>query len=460
KKGIQFIAESEGGKIIEGQYIPKGMVYFGTDKGERKSTGSYYTPEYIVDYIVSNTVGEKLKELTTEFEKENNQLITDINTAFDVEEKESLNNLLEEQLLNFVKEKILKLSILDPAMGSGHFLVNATNQVANQITTFINSFNLQSNQISSTIYWRRRVVENCIYGVDLNPLAVELAKLSLWILSMAKDSHLSFLNHHLKCGNSLIGTKISDIGIYPGYVRNRKSKKEITLFEQDPNFKKAVETVIDDYLAIEERETITKDDIDFKKELLYEIDEALKPYKNVCDFHTSVYFNNNIDESEYFKRIKNFNQVQAEPNNYFNWELEYPEILITGDSFDCILGNPPWGVDFSFDEKDFLMEKHDEVHERTPDSFNYFMHLFYNYLNESSYLGYIIPSVFLFQSEYSTARKYYLTKKAYKSIINCGDNVFDVIAPCCIIIFHPNFSEKFNYLDLRDITRENKALAL
>ena len=227
KKEIRFIPVSQGGKIIQGKYIPKGSVYFGADKGERKSTGSYYTPEYIVDYIVTNTVTEKLKELKKDFTDNNRGVLDSLNKALNDDEQKSISQLLSDKLDGFVKNKILKLSVLDPAMGSGHFLVNATNQITNFLMEFYNEFGIYSAIETSAKSIRRRVVENCIYGVDLNPLAVELAKLSLWILSMAKDAPLSFLNHHLKQGNSLIGARIDDIGNYP----LAKTKIKDTLFD-------------------------------------------------------------------------------------------------------------------------------------------------------------------------------------------------------------------------------------
>src|SRR5439155_22288141 len=72
-------------------------------------------------------------------------------------------------------------------------------------------------------YWRRRVVESCIYGVDLNPLAVELAKLSLWLTTIAADQPLDFLDHHLCCGNSLIGAQLKELGYVPAWKRKKEA---------------------------------------------------------------------------------------------------------------------------------------------------------------------------------------------------------------------------------------------
>ena len=109
-------------------------------------------------------------------------------------------------------------------MGSGHFLVAAAEYIARYVVglglvrrkrgrTDASAIGHQLSAISRTdlAYWRRRVAQACIYGVDLNPLAVELAKLSLWLATVSKDKPLSFLDHHLRCGNSLIGARVADL---------------------------------------------------------------------------------------------------------------------------------------------------------------------------------------------------------------------------------------------------------
>ncbi len=80
-------------------------------------------------------------------------------------------------------------------MGSGHFLVEATEYIARFIVENVSPE--ETTRETDLAYWKRRVVQSCIYGVDLNPLAVELAKLSLWLSTVARDRPLSFLDHHL-----------------------------------------------------------------------------------------------------------------------------------------------------------------------------------------------------------------------------------------------------------------------
>src|SRR5208337_3083928 len=111
--------------------------------------------------------------------------------------------------------------ILDPAMGSGHFLVGATEFLAGQLLRAI-EMDLEAGRLDEsetdhcTPDWaKREVVSNCIYGVDVNELAVELAKVSLWLTTISKDKPLNFLDHHLKCGNSLVGANIVDLAWLP-----------------------------------------------------------------------------------------------------------------------------------------------------------------------------------------------------------------------------------------------------
>ncbi|GAP18882.1 Eco57I restriction-modification methylase domain-containing protein [Levilinea saccharolytica] len=383
KGRIQFIPASQGGKLLVGHYIKTGDVYFAGDPSERKSTGSFYTPEYIVDYIVRNTVGNKLKELKETFLKEQQSNLEAYQQAMDDNERTALGALLEENTLDFVRERVLKLSVLDPAMGSGHFLVNATNLISNFVTEILNEVDVQGNLESGTRNWRRWVVENCIYGVDINPLAVELAKLSLWILSMAKNQPLSFLNHHLKCGNSLVGARLEEIGNYP-FSSAKKEPRQLHLFEQDPDFKAAVETVILKSRQIAGKASASLDDVREKKVWLEEIEQILEGYKSICDMHTSLYFGNNVEESQYTRIIQQKDFILARIVNssdqYFHWELEFPEVFLrikNGNhenicGFDAVIGNPPWGSKLTTPEKSFLKESYEEIDSSTPNSFAYF----------------------------------------------------------------------------------------
>lgn len=402
KGKIQFIPASNGGKLVVGHFIKAGEVYFAGDPSERKSTGSYYTPEYIVDYIVRNTVGEKLKEMKDAFFTEQLPTMEAHKGAMDEDERQALSNLLEDRTLAFIREKVLALSVLDPAMGSGHFLVNATNLVSNFITEILNELDITCKLESNTGYWRRWVVENCIYGVDLNPLAVELAKLSIWILSMAKDQPLSFLNHHIKCGNSLIGARLEEIGNYP-FSTIKKELHQLHLFDLDPDFKAAVEDVILKSSQIAGKASSCLDDVRVKKVWLEEIEQILDYYKIICDLHISLFFGNNIEEAQYKEIVqqKNYYQVRSnnEVNRYFHWELEFPDIFITNCGFSCIVCNPPY--DTIKENKYFNSQKM----AGTSNLFSHFIGKAISINQDNGTIGFVVPLSFTNGSSYEKVRQ-------------------------------------------------------
>jgi len=388
KGKIQFLPASKGGKLTVGHYIKAGEVYFAGDPSERKSTGSYYTPEYIVDYIVRNTVGEKLKELKSNFLNEQRSNLEAFANSVDEDERNLLRKLLVENVLVFIHEKVMRLSVLDPAMGSGHFLVNATNYLSNAVTEILNELAIEDRLESSTTYWRRWIVENCIYGVDLNPLAVELAKLSLWILSMAKNLPLSFTNHHLKCGNSLVGASLGDIGNYPFSKKNR-DPRQLNLFGQDPDFKAAVEEVISKSRLIATNASSNLENVKEKKAWLDEIEQILNGYKAICDVHTGLYFGNLIEEAQYTEMVqkKDFNAAKALTlsNQYFHWELEFPEVWFGNGGFSCIVCNPPYDT---FKESAFFLK---EEGAGTGNLFGHFIVKAKDINQLSGTIGFVVP---------------------------------------------------------------------
>jgi hypothetical protein len=312
-------------------------------------------------------------------------------SAVNEEERNSLTALLEEKLHTFIKNEVLQVSVLDPAMGSGHFLVNAGNRLANFTTELMNKFNINSEIETSTAYWRRWVVENCLFGVDINPLAVELTKLSLWIFSMAKDQPLSFLNHHLKCGNSLIGARLDEIGRFP-LTSSSDHPKQLSLFNQDPDFKAAIEDVVNKADLITEKVSTSLEDVKAKCEWLEEIDHILEGYKAICDVHTSLYFGNDLDQSQYHKMIdeKDFDFAESKnvPNQYFHWELEFPQILLSQGGFTCITCNPPYDT---FKE-DYFFKK--EKAAGCGNLFGHFITKAVSLNNQGGSIGFIVPLSF------------------------------------------------------------------
>jgi len=347
---IRFIPESKAGKITRSDIIlPKGKVYFSEDAKERKLTGSYYTPEDVVEYIVKNTVDALLEEKKKELTKEIEPILKELDSAINESERKRLELFIDDKILKFVEEKILSLSVLDPTMGSGHFLVNATNHIANFIVEILNEYPGYNSEIDSNPgLWRRRVVEGCIYGVDLNPLAVELAKLCLWITTAFKEKPLSFLNHHLKQGNALVGVRISDLEEY--LTKARGLKHDLFMQSYINSIKQAAES----YKKKLSKLTEAREDIEKKKEILSELDEELAPYKYLCNLFTH-YLLGKMNESDFLSQVESWSEskksqkVLASLNSkdFFHWDLEFPDVFYGDNSgFDCVIGNPPY-VEYS-----------------------------------------------------------------------------------------------------------------
>jgi len=194
----------------------------------RKGSGSYYTPEDLVGLIIRETVGPLVEARMDAFVSQ-----------YDAYAAEGLT---EDRVVARLRrhdpaERILELKVCDPAMGSGHFLVSLVDYLADRVIDamaeaealvdhYVSPLNERIETIRTTILanaedrgWtvdpaqlddrhvvRRMILKRCVYGVDKNPMAVELAKVALWLHTFTVGAPLSFLDHHLRCGDSLFGS--------------------------------------------------------------------------------------------------------------------------------------------------------------------------------------------------------------------------------------------------------------
>jgi hypothetical protein len=170
-------------------------------KGKRKKDGVFYTPKYITKYIVENTIGKLCSDKKTEL-----KLDVDIN-IFEYQKADGKLNakgIALYEILNQYKAWLLTLKILDPACGSGAFLNQAVNFLI-QEHQFIDDIISELTNTPLRLYDTDiAILENNIYGVDINEESVEIAKLSLWLRTAKQGRKLSNLSNNIKCGNSLI----------------------------------------------------------------------------------------------------------------------------------------------------------------------------------------------------------------------------------------------------------------
>ncbi len=229
------------GRDARDKTLPKGAVYLENDRRERKATGSYYTPDYIVKYIVEQTVGpvlqEKLDALRPVFREAEKTLRVEQDKVKSLRREDiSAEHETYKKFRARLCDAFFDLRVLDPAMGSGHFLVEAVDYLTDRMADFLSAFRwnpvvyelaktrreiqeemerqrvtIDPGKLTDLNLLKRRVLKSCIYGVDLNPMAVELAKVSLWLDCFTLGAPLSFLDHHMKCGNSLIGGSVQEV---------------------------------------------------------------------------------------------------------------------------------------------------------------------------------------------------------------------------------------------------------
>ena len=388
------LGERHLGSIYEGllehrlRAQPDGSIALTNDKGERKTSGAYYTPEAWVAYIVAHTLQPLLAGIDAESlparqavppspprRGEGPSVVGNPLPQGEVGRLADPEGVLSSESPDSFAERVLRLNVCDPAMGSGHFLVEATAYLAEAVAAHPTTAprpllrtdgtperDAQTGEPLCTeeaklAYWKRRIVEACIYGVDLNPLAVELAKLSLWLETVDRVP-LNFLDHHLRCGNSLLGTTLAALPDSPRPKKKPAQGGQLSLaFSGD--LTDALREAIAHIAAIEGVSTDTHDAAKQKERLWRTISETLMPrFRAVADLWLSPWFGEPLDYAHFHSMFDDPDRAQAlraernallSPLRPFHWELEFPDIFfdergnaLAEPGFDAVIGNPPW----------------------------------------------------------------------------------------------------------------------
>jgi len=348
------------------RYDP-GQVYLVTDKGERRATGSYYTPNHIVDYIVERTLGPICRRIEAELQAEIQKAQEARARARGVRRDEAAERL--RVLRASFDDRILSLRVLDPAMGSGHFLLSACQYLAAEIATNPNSGDPEADQLRgdefTLSFWKRRVVERCLYGVDMNPWAVELAKLALWLETVSVGRPLTFLDHHLRHGNSLVGATVYSVAALPG-----EPKEMAGLFAAQVEAR--LPALLEPLHMIRDMPSETADQVKEKERTYRKILNPVRvPFLTVADAWCAAFFAPPADQpkaADYHRALEALGRPQikailGEPwvekaeaaarrpdVAAFHWELEFPDAFFDAarrrpeGGFDAVIGNPPYDV--------------------------------------------------------------------------------------------------------------------
>jgi hypothetical protein len=333
------------------------FVTAGTD---RRSSGTHYTPESLTEPIVRYTLEPLVYEGPAEGKSR------------------------DQWRLKSPKE-LLDLKICDMACGSGAFLVQVCIYLAERlleaweaaekrvegsprITPYGEvSTGLPEEQLipldreERLTYSRRLVAERCVYGVDKNPLAVEMAKLSLWLLTLAKDKPFTFLDHAIRCGDSLVG--LSSIDQLLRFSMTENAKVRPLMEQQRQQIEKRLQATMRLRRQIETQPSNTPQDVERKVKMLENVEDQTKRLRYAADMllaatwearttgEVEAALNGMLAEVEYKFKDMPSEQLEGEAErkllsagitSRFHWPVEFPEVFANSRGFNALVCNPPF----------------------------------------------------------------------------------------------------------------------
>ena len=372
----------------------------------RKDSGSFFTPQELVDLIVERTLKPLAEERLKAFKEKAGALKSD---------RRPKDQRLTELLRLDPAEAVLNLKVLDPAMGSGHFLVTAVDFLSDYVAELIeyvpavpewldggyasplvgrvaairneiirraeeSNWVLDEAQLTDQAIIRRMVLKRCIYGVDKNPLTVELAKVSLWLHSFTVGAPLSFLDHHLRCGDSLVGMRVAEAV--------RDLNRLGGLFAQSAI--QGAETATEGMRLIEEMSDSDVAEVQESAELFSGVERTTADLRGLLDIlcgwrwltagmkkkeraafegpldvtlgrHSAEAYillargpghlgNDPPKYKEWARFVERWNEARAiaDREGFLHWEVAFPGVWRQWQDsrpqggFDAVIGNPPW----------------------------------------------------------------------------------------------------------------------
>ncbi|WP_210372423.1 class I SAM-dependent DNA methyltransferase [Borreliella garinii] len=344
---IRTEEELENKKVNKVATYYKGNIYLTSRSLDRKKSGAYYTPDDLTDFMVISSIEEQLKTRSP-----------------------------------------LDIKIIDNSCGSGHFLISCLDYLTEKVWYELDKFEdvkkeldkeyraiLKESEeydvqdsISKELVLKRMLLKKCIYGVDINPISVEITMLSLWINTFIFGTPLSFIEHHIKVGNALLGyTKDEFFDI-----TKKKFESGFSLFKERI---KEITTILEDsYQKIKSINDTTKEDIEKSKKIYKEYEESedtdylriifslIKLYSLSFDKSLKIEFSDitavislienilgNKTSSEDKEKIEKIRKVSSY-YKFFHYGIEFPDIE---GGFDIVIGNPPWEKT-KFNESEFF----------------------------------------------------------------------------------------------------------
>jgi len=374
----------------------------GEAKGHaRKTTGSYYTPDSLVQALLDSALDPVLDRIEAEA---GNQAVGSRQPA--VERREARNASTAESRLPTAEDALLGVRVLDPACGSGHFLLAAARRIATRLAQ------ARTQGLASPADYRhalRDVVRACIHGVDRNPMAVELTKAALWIETVEPGKPLGFLDANIRCGDSLFGVfdlkaladGIPDAAYKPlagddkeaarHYAqKNRREKAERERIAKGFGFNRQRD-LMRDFAELRKMPEDTPEEIAAKAARLKALTAkgaAGWTLARACDLYVAAFLAPKVAHPqtagpdglprrgaetvptsgtvwELLRGVQPYGLLVQEAERAlagarpFHWPLEFPDVMAAG-GFDVVLGNPPWER-IKLQEQEFFAARDPEI---------------------------------------------------------------------------------------------------
>ncbi|MGL2871811.1 class I SAM-dependent DNA methyltransferase [Helicobacter pylori] len=474
-KDIKDNTDTNESRLINPSVL--GLVF---EKLNGYKEGSFYTPSFITSYMCKESITPIVLDKFNQTYKIECENLTEL--------KNYLKNSYKEDKRKEYLQLLLTLRVCDPAVGSGHFLVSALNEmvwIAYELGLIasLHRYDLKLENDEIIIHYtptgeifnykkphsendphhhiqkelfelKKSIIENCLFGVDINPNSCEITKLRLWI-ELLKYSYYIFekgkntnaletlpnIDINIKCANSLISrfNLNDDLKKIPNIKQKIQEYKDLVAQYKDPNplYPLNKQDLINKIQDLKNTFSLTLKDPKTKAELEKAIEKHIKKYnffalddKSLLDglnyFIPSLFGTLKLSPKEEEEAFASYGRIRAlrkklddalsggEYHNAFEWRFEFPEVLNDeGDflGFDCIIGNPPYIRQEQIkDLKPLLEKQYQDFYNSTADIYTYFFALSYHLLKEKGFSAFITSNKYA-RAKYGAKLREWLLKK-------------------------------------------------
>ncbi len=375
--------EKKIARYVTPNVVPKGaMVLQPSD--ERRRSGSHYTPRSLTEPIVRTTLRPVLEQVGVQALACPEEQPAGVHASACAEEQPK--GCTPTRTPTCTPTDILSLKICDPAMGSGAFLVETCRQLGDELVRAWHVHNCAPKlppDEDEVLHARRLIAQRCLYGVDKNPMAVDLAKLSLWLATLAKDHPFTFLDHSLRCGDSLVGLSREQIAAFhwenvsgpSSVVSGKKARRHATdhgprTTDNKPMFADPIAERMKTVTEYRQRILAARDDkpYDQLRQELDVADEALSLARLAGDCVIAAFFSAGKDRERVAKldtlarqlvkylgpqsRLEDRQPLKEavaslhsgdHPLQPFHWQIEFPEVFTVGVQASACPDDPQRG---------------------------------------------------------------------------------------------------------------------